>query len=384
MSFDLLMLCASLFTWGFGESMFYYFQPIYLQQLGADTIVIAGVFSLMGLAMMVTHIPAGYLADRFGRKPLLLAAWIIGLLAAGLMALARTLPVFVAGMLIYGFTAFVSSPMNSYITAARGKLSVARAMTLISAAYNLGAVAGPITGGWVGSHYGLRTIYLIATGIFTISTIILFFIHSQRVEKKNPETTFSPVWKNSRFVSLMGIVFISIFVMYMPQPLTPRFLQNERGLGLESIGLLGSIVDLGTSVLAIILGRLPVRLGFLLAELSVAAFAFLLWKGTGLPWYGLGYFLLGGFRSARSLIFAQIHPLVHSVQMGIAYGVSETCASLAVMLAPILAGFLYTRQPESVYWISGLLILVTAVVSYFISPHKKRETPPEYVPPLER
>ncbi len=384
MTFDLIMLAASLFTWGLGESMFFYFQPIYLQQLGADTIIIAGVYSLMGLAMMVTHIPAGYLADRFGRKPLLLAAWIIGLLAAGLMALAHSLSVFVAGMLIYGFTAFVSSPMNSYITAARGKLSVARAMTLISAAYNLGAVAGPLFGGWVGNHYGLRTIYMIATGIFTVSTIILFFIHSQRVERKHPDMTLSPLWKNSRFVSLMGIVFISIFVMYMPQPLTPRFLQNERGLGLESIGLMGSMVDLGTSVLAVILGRLPVRLGFMLAQLSVAAFSLLLWQGTGIPWFAAGYFLLGGFRSARSLVFAQIHPLVHSVQMGIAYGVSETCASLAVMLAPLAAGVLYTRQPVSVYWVSGVLILLTAVIFYFISPHRRRETPPEFVPPVER
>lgn len=384
MTFDLIMLAASLFTWGFGESMFYYFQPIYLQLLGADTIVIAGVYSLMGLAMMVTHIPAGYLADRFGRKPLLLVAWIIGLLAAGLMALAHTLSMFVAGMLIYGFTAFVSSPMNSYITAARGKLSVARAMTLISAAYNLGAVAGPISGGWVGNHYGLRTIYLIAAVIFTVSTIILFFIHSQGVERKNPDMKMLPVWKNSRFLTLMGIVLIAMFVMYMPQPLTPRFLQNERGLGLESIGLLGSTVDLGTSVLALILGRLPVRLGFLLAQLSVGAFSFLLWKGTGLPWYAVGYFLLGGFRSARSLVFAQIHPLVHSAQMGIAYGVSETCASLAVMLAPILAGFIYTRQPASVFWISGVLIILVAVITYFISPHRKRENPPEFIPPLER
>ncbi len=76
--------------------------------------------------MMVAHIPAGYLADRIGRKPLLVAAWVAGLLAAWIMALARTLPVFVTGMLFYGFTAFVSAPMNSYVTSARGKLSPVR------------------------------------------------------------------------------------------------------------------------------------------------------------------------------------------------------------------------------------------------------------------
>ncbi len=144
MSIDLILLSVSLFTWGIGEGMFIYFQPIYLQQLGANTMTIASVFSLFGLAMMIAHIPAGYLADRIGRKPLLVAAWTAGVLATGVMALARTLPVFILGMLVYGFTAFVSSPMNSYVTTARGKLSPVRAMTLVSAAYNLGAVLGPI------------------------------------------------------------------------------------------------------------------------------------------------------------------------------------------------------------------------------------------------
>src|SRR5512136_2442004 len=134
MSVDLILLSASLLTWGFGEGMFTYFQPIYLEQLGANTMTIAAVFSFFALAMMIAHIPAGYLADRIGRKPLLVAAWSTGLLATWVMALARSLPAFVVGMLLYGFTAFVSSPLNSYVTVARGRLSPVRAMTLVSAA----------------------------------------------------------------------------------------------------------------------------------------------------------------------------------------------------------------------------------------------------------
>ncbi len=160
MSIDLILLFASLFTWGIGEGMFIYFQPIYLQQLGASTMTIATVFSAFGLAMMLAHIPAGYLADRIGRKPIMVAAWAAGLIATWVMALARTLPAFIVGVLLYGLTAFVSSPMNSYITAARGKLTPVRAMTLMSAGFNLGAVLGPISGGWLGERFGLRTVYL--------------------------------------------------------------------------------------------------------------------------------------------------------------------------------------------------------------------------------
>jgi predicted MFS family arabinose efflux permease len=368
MSVDLVLLSISLFTWGIGEGMFTYFQPIYLQQLGANTMTIASVFSLFGLAMMLAHIPAGYLADRLGRKPLLMAAWTSGLLAAWIMALARVLPVFIVGMLLYGFTAFVSSPLNSYVTAARGKLSPVRAMTLISATFNLGAVIGPITGGWIGAHYGLRSVYLVSACIFILSTFLLVFLRPQPRELHDPAAPPEKLLKNTRFVGFLGIIFLSMFVMYLPQPLAPNFLQNERGLSLQSIGLLGSVGGLGNTALALLLGQFAARTGFLLAQVSVAAFSLLLWKGSGLGWYALGFFLLGGYRSVRSLIYAQVRPLIHPAQMGLAYGVAETSSALAVMLAPLLAGVLYTHQPALVYPVSLGMIGVMVVISWIFAP----------------
>ena len=368
MNIDLLLLSASLLTWGFGEGMFFIFQPIYLQQLGANTMTIAGVFGLFGLAMMVAHIPAGHLADRIGRKPLLVTAWAAGILAALVMGLARSLPVFIVGMLLYGFTAFVTSPLNSYVTAASGKLSPVRAMTLTSAAYNLGAVLGPISGGWIGARLGLRSVYLFSGGVFLVSTVILFFLRPQPRDAHDPAAPPESLWKNTRFISFLGLIFLAMLVMYLPQPLTPRFLQNERGLSLQNIGLLGSVGSLGNAMLALGLGQMAARSGFLLAQLSVALFSLLLWKGSGLGWYALGYFLLGGFRSTRSLIYAQVRPLIHPSQMGLAYGVAETSSALAVMLAPLLAGLLYTQEPGRVYWVSTVLIGVVVVLSWIFAP----------------
>ena len=368
MSIDLVLLSVSLFTWGIGEGMFIYFQPIYLQELGANTMTIASVFSLFGLAMMIAHIPAGYLSDRLGRKPILAVSWTIGLLAAWVMALARALPLFIVGMLLYGFTSFVSSPLASYITAARGKLSPARAMTLVMAIFNMGAVAGPITGGWIGERLGLRSVYLVAACTFIISTFMVFFVRSQPREIHDPAAPPEKLWNNPRFISFLGIIFLSMFFMYLPQPLAPRFLQNERGLSLENIGLLGSIGSLGNTIIALLVGHFAARTGFLLVQVLVAAFAMLLWQGSGLGWYALGFFLLGGYRSARSLIYAQIRPLIHPAQMGLAYGVAETFNSLAVTLAPLLAGVLYTREPVLVYPVSLGLVGVMAVVSVLFAP----------------
>jgi|SRR5271157_3450453 len=375
MSISLILLFVSLFTWGVGEGMFIYFQPIYLQQLGASMLVIASVFSIYGAAMMIAHIPAGFLADRFGRKPLLIVSWVVGMLAAFVMALARSLPVFVTGMLLYGMTNFVYSPLNSYVTAARGRLSPARAMTFSSAAYNLGGVIGPVAGGWIGDRLGLREVYPIAACVLLVSTLILLLIRSQPTEAPDPNQPSANIITNTRLIRFVGIAFLAMFVMYVPQPLTPNFLQDQRHLSLSTIGWLGAASSLGNVVLNIVLGQFAARTGFLLAQVSVALFSLLLWRGSGVPWYALGYFLLGGYRASRPLISAQVRTLVQPAQMGLAYGIAETFNSLGAVLAPLLAGVLYTRGPVLVYPVSLALGAVALLVSGLLAPREAAGSP---------
>ena len=91
MSNDLLLVALSLVTWGVGEGMFLYFEPLYLQELGANPVLIGGILGSVGLAMAVSYLPAGYLSDRFGRRPMLRIAWLIGMSATVIMALAQNI-----------------------------------------------------------------------------------------------------------------------------------------------------------------------------------------------------------------------------------------------------------------------------------------------------
>src|SRR5512146_1543069 len=163
---DLLLVAIALFTWGVGEGMFIYFQPLYLQKWGADPLEIGAILSLMGIMMAAAQAPAGYLADRVGARPVMWSSWVLGTIAAVMMALANSLPLFVAGLLTYGLTSYVVAPMNSYITSVRGKWSVERALTVVSAMFHFGAVAGPIIGGLIGEAIGLQNVYRISAGIF--------------------------------------------------------------------------------------------------------------------------------------------------------------------------------------------------------------------------
>ena len=363
MSRDLILLGFSLMTWGVGEGMFFIFQPLYLQQLGANPVTIGVIFGAAGIAMTVAHIPAGHLADRIGRKPLLLAAWLLAMLATWSMALAPSLVFFVISLLVFNLTAFVSSPLSSYITAARGNLSVGRALTMISALYNIGAVIGPWLGGQVGERFGLRTIYLIAGSLFIASLIIILFIKPQPIEQHDPNENGNGRFINRRFVTYLSVIFLAGFSMYLAQPLSSNYLQNQHQLTLESIGILGSISGLGIVAINLGLGNLKAHIGYLLGQLAVAIFALILWRGTSFPWFCLGYFLIGGYRFARSLATAQTRYLVHQSRMGLAYGITETAGSSAIILAPPIAGFLYQINPPLMYIVGFCLIIISILVS---------------------
>ncbi len=160
---------------------------------------------------------------------------------------------------------------------------MARALTFGSAAYNLGAVAGPIMGGWLADAYSLKAIYSVSSVIFVVSTIIVFFISSQPVEIHPQHQPHTTLIRNTRFMGLLGIICFIIFATYLPQPLAPNFLQNERGISLRMIGILGSIGCLGNTLLVFFLGRLKTRRGYLFGQTAVLAFSTILWLEKGCP-----------------------------------------------------------------------------------------------------
>ncbi|MDD2921841.1 MAG: MFS transporter [Anaerolineales bacterium] len=371
MNRNLIFVAAALCLWGFGEGMFMNFVPIYLGKeflLGEQQIGMAlGAF---GAFMAVTHLPGGYLADKIGRRPLLFVAWVMGLSATLIMGFATSLPFYLVGIFAYGLTAFVSSPLSSYVTAARGKWSVATALALISASFNIGMALGPVSGGWVGEHYGMRSSYLVASGAFLFSTLLIFFIKPQPIDKHDVESPPVSLQNNAGFISFLALVTFASFAMYIAQPLTPNFLKDARHLSLGDTGWVFSAGALGNALLTIALSRFKPRNGFIIAQALVTLFAFCIWLGTGLPILALGYFLMGGFRAARPLAQAQARELVHTSQMGLMYGALETANAFIFILVPPLAGFIFERDPFIIYPLAIGLIAISIVGSLIYSSPK--------------
>ncbi len=371
---SLIFIATALFTWGIGEGMYFYFVPIYLEQLGATPVQIGSIFSVFGFMMLIAHVPSGYFSDRWGRRQLLHLNWIVGILAMVIMALAPSLWFFAAGYWIYGLTASVTSPLFSYVTAARGKMTAGRVMTLISASYSMGMIFGPSTGGWIGERYGLGTIFMVAIGVFIVSLIFMIFLRPQPRDEFAEHERGANLFANPRYLTMLGIIFLTTFAMYLPQPLTPNFLKGERGLSIVQMGWVGTAGSAGNFALNLLLGSLNARTGFILGQVLVGLFSLAIWKGTGIPFYMLGYFLLGGFRAARMLAFAQVRSVILQAQMGLAYGIAETLGSLAVIVAPLISGAMYEGAPESVYPLSLILLLGAMTVTVIFSPKEEPQT----------
>ena len=266
---------------------------------------------------------------------------MLGLVSTLTMGVALTLPLFLIGLFAYGLTAFVSSPLASYLTAARGKWPVGTVLSLTTATFGMGMVLGPVTSGWIGDHYGMRMSFYVAAVVFVFSNVFMYFIESQPIDHHDPDSPPPSLRSNKHFITLMGVLALAIFSMYIAQPLTPNFLESVRGLSLSETGLIFTVGALGNSLMAIAFSRANPRWGFLAAQAFVILFAFLIWKGTGMPFFALGYFLLGGFRAGRPMAMAQARELVHESQMGVTYGIMETVSAIISIVTPPIAGILF-------------------------------------------
>ena len=128
----------------------------------------------------------------------------------------------------------------------------------------------------IAERSGLRSIYIISTVIFAVSTILIFFIRKQPVEAPEPHTKKFDMLRNNRFVLSLGLIAVITFATYLPQPLTSNFLQNERGLSLSNIGQLGTVMNISNVVFLLLLGHIPVISAFVIGEVAMIGFTLLL------------------------------------------------------------------------------------------------------------
>jgi MFS family permease len=368
LSRDNRLMALALFLWASGEGLFIYIQPLYVQQLGADPVQIGGVLSLAGLSMAVSFLPGGILADRVSRKKVMLAGWGLGLVAALVMAAARDWREFIPGAMLYTFSAFCVPAVSATVADAAGDVPLARVLTLVYAGFGAGSVVSPWIGGWLASRIGMHAVYVVAAMCFGLSALAILMVKPQPVRARMSAWQMPSAASLRSGVALGAIVFAIFLAMYIGQPLAPNFLKDT-GWPVERIGLLGSLHALGATALSPALGRWSAAASHKLRGLLAAQA--LVWASLGLVLVGaqampgialLGFWMRGGYGACRNLTSAHIAGHVPPENRGAAFGLAETSMASAQMVAPYLAGWLYSLRPAAPMLVGLALVPVTMLL----------------------
>lgn len=375
-------IALSLFFWGAGDGLFYYIQPLYLKQLGADPVMIGSVLAIAALTSALSLIPAGAIADVIGRRPVLIIGWAIGAVGAGLMYLAQDLTVFTAGLVLYMGTGFVVAPLNAYIAEARGQQSVQRALTLVSAGFQAGAIVSPVLGGLLAADFGLRNVYGFACIAFVFSCVALLPLSPQKVVKPVAgKSRYGPLLRNVGFLRYLGLYFVALMAITIGLPFASNYVSDVHGLTPETIGLLGSFNSIGAMLLNLLLGHSPPRRGFLLGLGAIALWLVLFLSFDGLGFLAVAFMLRAGINLVRNMGSAQLGQMVTPSELGLAYGMGETIPAAVLTIAPLAAGLLYARSPELPFQVSLALVAVSLVVVWWAAPRRAVPPQPEAPPP---
>jgi DHA1 family tetracycline resistance protein-like MFS transporter len=163
--------------------------PKLIEDVGHVTIdraaIIGGwMFAAFSLAQFVFAPLMGNLADRFGRRPLLLLA-IFGLgMDFILMALAPTLEWLFIGRIIAGVCGASWIIASAYIADVTAPDDRARAYGYMGAAFGVGFVIGPAIGGLLGS-FGPRVPFWVAAGVSLLNFLYGMIVLPESLTAEN-------------------------------------------------------------------------------------------------------------------------------------------------------------------------------------------------------
>jgi MFS family permease len=180
---------------GLGNSAFYGLAPVYVNGVGLEPRHLSVLVSVAILGGLTAQFPIGMLADRFGRRPIMLAA-LGGALALAILLLLQTRPSFTVLVALFFVYGGMTAPLyalgvgqtNDYI---ERKDFVAASGGLLFA-WALGASAGPNVGAWIIAWLGPQGLFVYLIGVMAV---IAGFTVYRMVRRPAP-----PVEQQGKFV----------------------------------------------------------------------------------------------------------------------------------------------------------------------------------------
>ena len=150
----------------------------------AQAAIYGGWLSFVYAAMQFVFGPImGNLSDRFGRRPVLLAALAVYAISYTVMGLAPTLAWLFVARVVAGITGASFSVAYAYIADITPPEKRAQNFGLIGVAFGLGFIIGPALGGIVGDMFGTRAPFFLSAALAALNCIFGAFVLSESLPR---------------------------------------------------------------------------------------------------------------------------------------------------------------------------------------------------------
>jgi DHA1 family tetracycline resistance protein-like MFS transporter len=366
-----------------GFSLILPLLPYYAETFGASDTVVGLLVASYAAAQLIGAPLLGRISDRVGRRPVLLVSLFGTLVGFLLLGFAKILLVLFIARILDGLTGGNISVAQAYISDVTDAKDRSKGLGMIGAAFGLGFIIGPATGGLL-SQWGYAVPAFVAAGLVTINLLMvaLWLPESLTPEKrttkddKKPAVTLSALvaalqrpYSGSLlitrfFFGLAFAIFQTIFALYALR----RFNLDARQTGfiLTYVGVLSVIVQGG------LVGRLNQRFRddvLITFCVGLMALSLLGWALTPSVPVLLIVMAPTAFAGGilNTVLSSALTKTVQPHEIGGILGLSSSIESLTRVIAPSLGGVLLEQLGAWSPGAFGALLLAGLLIYVWIT-----------------
>ncbi len=372
---DYFLLCLSSFLFFSSFNMIIPELPSYLSSLGGEDYK-GLIIALFTLSAGLSRPFSGKLADKIGRIPVMVFGAVVCIIAS----LAYPIVTSVAGFLflrfVHGFsTGFTPTGTSAYVADIVPFNRRGEAMGIQSLFGSLGMAAGPATGGYIGSIWGIQPLFY--TSAFTAILSILILIRLKETIAK-PEKFHLSLLKlkrdeviEKRVLAPSLVLFLTVFSFGAVLTIIPDFSEH---LGILNKGLFFAVFTLSSLGIRIIAGRASDKYGripvMLLACLSMGIAMFLIGFAESKAMFLFGAVIFGCSVGMNSpTISAWTIDLSLDKFRGRALATMYIAMESGIGVGALVSGFVYDNKSANfplVFSIAGVFSLIAFVIVLFL------------------
>jgi MFS family permease len=334
------------------------FLPLYVEQLGVHDPAAIAQFS--GAAYGATFLSAalvaplwGRLADRYGRKLMLIRASLGMTLAMALIGVAGNIWQLLGLRLLAGLLGGYASGSMVLVATQTPKARSGWALGTLSSAVMAGNLAGPLLGGALPQWLGIRGTFFAAGGVIFVTFLATTFLIREDVRPAAKSLAGTPSqWQSiPDKAPLKAMLFTGLLLMLANMSIEPIItlyvapLVGQASLVTITAGAVMSAAALGSILSASRLGRLADRVGHwkvIMGCLAVAAVLLIPQAFVTAAWQLIFLRFLMGL-ALGGLLPCIASVIRHNVPEGTAgqmLGYSTSAQYAGQVLGPLMGGFL--------------------------------------------